>query len=491
MRCATTALVILFVLVPSAPAGAVPPRDVRYAAAVDASRRAVRAFAEASGVPGLSIAVGASGRIVWSEGFGTADLERNVPVTPRTRFRLGSVSKVLTAAAVARLVDEGRLDLDTPVHSYVPSLPPESSAITSRMLAGHLGGIRHYGAKDFSNGRNIDFEHYDSVQDSLAIFASDPLVAPPGTKYHYTTFGYTLLSRVIERASGESFLECLSNRVFEPLGMLDTTGDRVRDIVANRTQFYTRGSDAKILHAPYVDSSYKWAGGGTLSTAEDLVRFGLAHLKPGFLKAETLDAMFTSQRTADGTETSVGIGWRIGTDAAGRRIAHHAGSIAGGRAVIVIYRDAGVVVAVLSNLSDTPPAVERTAMTIGEYFIEPGARRMAARAALAGDFDYTVDGVEADATGTITLRAVRGSLDGSMTVAKAIGGISGPARIVGHVAGQDRFRGVVAAPTGLYPIEFRVNGKGLDGRIAVGAIPGRTVSFKAVRRGVDARTPRR
>lgn len=116
---------------------------------------------------------------------------------------------------------------------------------------------------------------------------------------------------------------------------------------------------------------------------------------------------------------------------------------------------------------------------------------MAARAALAGDFDYTVDGVEADATGTITLRAVRGSLDGSMTVAKAIGGISGPARIVGHVAGQDRFRGVVAAPTGLYPIEFRVNGKGLDGRIAVGAIPGRTVSFKAVRRGVDARTPRR
>lgn len=480
--------VVLFLLVPTGSTASAPPREVRFARAVDSSRRAVRAFVETAGVPGLSIAVGVSGRIVWSEGFGSADLERSVPVTPRTRFRLGSVSKVITAAAVARLVEDGKLDLDAPVRSYVPSIPIEGAAITPRMLAGHLGGIRHYGVKDFSNGRNIDFEHYDSVEDSLAIFGADPLVAQPGTKYLYSTFGYTLLSRVVERASGEEFLECVRKRVTEPLGMRDTTGDRVRAIVPNRTRFYSRGNDGTILNAAYVDSSYKWAGGGILSTAEDLVRFGSAHLKPGFLKAETLDSMFTSQRTSDGKETSVGIAWRIGTDTAGRRIVHHAGSIAGGRAVVVVYRDSGVVVALLSNLSDTPQAVERTAMTIAEYFIQPAASRPSTGAWPGGTFGYTVDGAEADATGRIELRRTRGALEGSMTVARSVAGVVGPARIVELDVRQDRIRGVVAAPSGLYPIELRITDLGMNGTIEVGAAPGRTVTFHAVPTpfGVDA-----
>lgn len=481
MQSISALFVVLFLFVPTVSAAApAPQKESRFVRAVDSSRRAIRAFVETAGVPGLSIAVSVSGKLVWSEGFGSADLERSVPVTPRTRFRLGSVSKVITVAAVARLVEDGKLDLDASVRSYIPSIPVESAAITPRMLAGHLGGIRHYGAKDFSNGRNIDFEHYDSVEGSLAIFAADPLVAPPGTKYQYTTFGYTLLSRVVERASGQDFLECVRSRVTGPLGMSETTGDRVRAIVPNRTQFYSRGSDGTIMNAAYVDSSYKWAAGGILSTAEDLVRFGSAHLKPGFLKAETLDSLFTSQRTSDGKETSVGIGWRIGTDTAGRRIVHHAGSIAGGRAVIVVYRDSGVVVALLSNLSDTPQAVERTAMTIGEYFIEPATSRQATGTWPGGTFGYTVDDAKADTTGRIELRRTRGTLEGRMTVARSIAGVVGPARIVNLDVRKDLIRGVVAAPSGLYPIELRITDTGFNGTITIGAAPSRTITFHAV-----------
>lgn len=343
-----------------------PPR---YSQAIERSRIAARALMEKSQIPGLSVAVGINGQVVWAEGFGKADLEHQTPVTPQTRFRLGSVSKMLTVAAVARLHQEGKLDLDAPVQRYVPSFPDKGQPITARQLAGHLSGIRHYQAKDYTNGRNIDFEHYDNVLSSLKIFQDDPLVAPPGTRYFYSTFAYTLLSQVVESAAGQNFLEYLDEQIFRPLKMANTTADRPEQIIPNRTRFYERTQSGQINNAHYVDSSYKWAGGGFLSTAEDMVRFGSAHLQPGFFKSGTLELLFTSQRTADGKETGVGIGWRIGTNAMNRRILHHAGSINGGRAVIVIYPETGVVVALLSNLSQTPAAVEKEAMTLAEPFL--------------------------------------------------------------------------------------------------------------------------
>jgi len=337
---------------------------------VEEGRKSVHSLMTQTGIPALSVAVGVEGKVVWAEGFGQADIELRSPVTTRTRFRLGSVSKMLTIAAVARLHEQGKLDLDAPIAKQIPSFPDKGQPITARQLAGHLGGIRHYQAKDYTGGRNIDHMHFGDVESSLEIFRDDPLIAPPGTRYFYSTFGYTLLSRVAEVAAGRSFLELLGEEVFRPLGMTSTTADRPEEIIHDRTRFYEKQRDGRIINSPYVDSSYKWAGGGLLSTASDLILFGSAHLGEGFLKAGTLEMMFTSQRTADGRETGVGLGWRIGRDSTGRRILHHAGSINGGRALIMIYPDSRLVVALLSNLGRNPIEVEKEGQKLAAPFLE-------------------------------------------------------------------------------------------------------------------------
>ena len=300
-------------------------------------------------IPGLQVAIGVNGRLVWSEGFGYADRERNIPVTNETQFRIGSVSKPLTAAAVALLYEEGKLDLDVPVQRYVPALPEKGYPITTRQLAGHLSGMRNYHGDEPLLNR-----HFSSVRDGLALFASDSLLVPPGTTFAYSSPGWILISAVIEGASGQDFLSYMSRTVFGPLGMTHTAPDRADSVIPHRTHFYDADSAAGFVTAPAVDNSYKWASGGFLSSAEDLVKFGSALLEPGFLRAQTLDLMFTSQKTTAGETTGYGIGWFVTTDGLGHRWVFHGGSSIGGTAVFGVDRDSRVVMVILSNLSDAP-----------------------------------------------------------------------------------------------------------------------------------------
>lgn len=300
----------------------------------------------ARGIPGLAIAVALNGRIVYAEGFGYGDLEERVPAWPTTKFRIGSISKSLTAVALVQLVEQGKIDLDAPVQKYVPSFPDKGAKITPRLLAGHLAGIRHYKDDEFLIAR-----HYDSVVEALKIFENDPLVAPPGTAFHYSSYGYDLLSAVIQSASGENFVAYMQRHVFTPLGLVDTTADQNRSIIEQRSRFYEREKDGTTDNAPYVDNSYKWAGGGFLSTSEDLVRFGSALLHPGFLPEKSLRLLFTSQKTISGQETGYGMGWFIHTSKSGQRIYEHAGGSVGGTSQLIIYPDFGVVVALTTNLS--------------------------------------------------------------------------------------------------------------------------------------------
>jgi serine beta-lactamase-like protein LACTB, mitochondrial len=302
-----------------------------------------------SHIPGVQVAVAIDGTLVWSEGFGYADAARKRPVTRATQFRIGSVSKPLTAAAVALLYEQGKLDLDAPVQRYVPTFPDKGYPITTRQLAGHLAGIRHYKDREFFLNR-----HFATVRDGLAIFQDDSLLFPPGTRFSYSSYGWNLVSAVVEGAAGEDFLTYIPAHVFRPLGLTHTAPDRADSIIPDRTQFYDADSTGAYHLAPPVDNSYKWAGGGFVSTAEDLVKFGSALLEPGFLRRETLDLLFTSQRTSAGEETGYGIGWFLRTDSLGHRWAFHGGSAVGGTAVFGLDRDSHVVVALLTNLSDAP-----------------------------------------------------------------------------------------------------------------------------------------
>jgi CubicO group peptidase (beta-lactamase class C family) len=167
--------------------------------AIDAARAHVRQNL-ASKAPGLSIAVGRDGKILWSEGFGFADLAAHKPVTPQTQFRIGSVSKPLTAAGLMLLMEEGKIDLDADIHKYVPDYPDKGAPITTRQLAGHLAGIRHYRGKEFYSG-----QHYDSIQAGLKIFEDDPLLFKPGEAFSYSSYGFNLISVVMESASQQKF----------------------------------------------------------------------------------------------------------------------------------------------------------------------------------------------------------------------------------------------------------------------------------------------
>ena len=188
------------------------------------------------------------------------------------------------------------------------------------------------------------------------MFEHDSLLFPPGTRFSYSSYGWNLISAVVEGASGEEFLRYMAEHVWGPLGMKHTAPDRADSVIPNRTAFYDPDSAGGFRLAPPVDNSYKWAGGGFVSTAEDLVTFGSALLEPGFLRAQTLDLLFTSQRTTAGEVTGYGVGWFVGSDSLGHRWVYHGGGSVGGTAAFGLDRDSHVVVAVLANLTAAPLA---------------------------------------------------------------------------------------------------------------------------------------
>jgi len=343
------------------PPGAPIPAD-HLARAIAPGRDLLDSLVRTEGLPGLQVAVLVRGQLAWSEGFGYSNVETKTPITPLSRFRVGSVAKPLTAAALARLVEAGRVDLDAPVQTYVPGFPEKRWPVTTRQLAGHLAGIRHYRGEEFLSTRR-----YDTVAEGLEIFADDSLLFEPGTRYSYSSYGWNLISAVIESAAGEPFLEVMRRTVFEALDLAHTVADFTDSLVAYRTSYYIQGEGRTLLNAPYVDNSYKWAGGGFLSTAEDLVRFADAHARPGFLETGTLELLFRSQRTSDGRETNYGIGWGTRTDEAGRRVVSHSGGSVGGTTMLLLYPEERVAVAMIVNMSSAPGG--RLATRIAEPFL--------------------------------------------------------------------------------------------------------------------------
>jgi CubicO group peptidase (beta-lactamase class C family) len=312
--------------------------------AIAKAQALVRDSMTANGVPGVSVAVAVDGRVVWTEGFGFADVENRVPLTAETRMRIGSVSKSVTSAAVGLLVQDGALDLDAPIQRYVPAFPRKAQEITARQLAGHLAGIRHYRGNEMYSARP-----YPTVTASLDIFKGDSLLHAPGSRYFYSSYGWNLLSAVVEGAAKEPFLTVMVRRVFQPLGLRSIVAEYADSLIPFRSHYYERDRSGVLRNAPYVDNSYKWAGGGFISNTEDLVRFGSAMMQPGFLEQQTLTTLYTPMRTTGGDDTHYAIGWRIGTDARGRREIAHSGGSVGANAFLVLYPEQRVVVAVLSN----------------------------------------------------------------------------------------------------------------------------------------------
>jgi CubicO group peptidase (beta-lactamase class C family) len=337
--------VFLFLAAASASASQRDP-----AAAITASSPQMEALMARTKAPGAAVAVTIGDRIVWQETFGVTSVDSKSSVAMHTRFRVGSLTKLMTVAAMMRLVDEKRLALDDPVSKYLPDFPHGS--MTLRQLAGHLGGIRHYGPGEF-----ISTTHYANATAALVKFAKDPLVAAPGEKYLYSTYGYDVLGAVIENVTGKAFDAAMESLVFQPLKMTETSFDSD----ARTAAFYDL-SDSGPVVAPTVDLSDRLPAGAAVTTAHDLARLLIA--TPA-LPAE----VFTSQKTADGKPTGVGIGWRVAADEKGRAYVHHGGAVTGGRGVVVLYLKERVGVVILTNLGFAQ-FNEQDAVAIAANFLE-------------------------------------------------------------------------------------------------------------------------
>jgi CubicO group peptidase (beta-lactamase class C family) len=299
-----------------------------YAPAIDASAAQIRAIVESAKVPGAAVAVTVGDRMVWHEAFGR-------DTTIHTQFRIGSVTKLLTATALMKLVEQGRVQLDDPVSKYLPDFP--HGGITLRQLAGHLGGIRHYGP-----GEYVNTTHYDSVRASLARFARDPLVAQPGEKYFYSTYGYNVIGAVIEQVTGRSFGDALGSLLLDPLRMRETSWD------------------------PALTD--RLPAGAALSTARDVARFLMATTDSRLLTTASRETMFTPQSTNDGKPTNVGIGWRVAKDEQGRTFLHHGGQSTAGSAFVLIYPRERIGVAFVAGASGVPFR-EREALAVAAHFL--------------------------------------------------------------------------------------------------------------------------
>lgn len=316
-------------------------------------------FMYARSIPGISAAVVQNGAPVWSEGFGVADMENYVAAAPSTLYRLGSISKPITAVAVMQLWERGKLDLDAPVQKYCPAFPQKEYPITTRELLAHLGGIRHY---DGDLKRDVPADsarHFASMQESLQIFENDPLVARPGTEFHYSTYGYTLVGCVLEGAASEKFTDYVHENVFLPAGMFDTQADNYSAVVQHRTRWYHKDESGVVRNAGVLDSSYKIPGGGLISSADNMAKFASAMLADKLVKPATRELMWTASKPSGGMPSHYGLGWFV-EDKFGVHIVGHTGGQQGTDTTLLLVPARGTAVVVLANLdsSDTAPLAE-------------------------------------------------------------------------------------------------------------------------------------
>jgi serine beta-lactamase-like protein LACTB, mitochondrial len=342
--------------------------------AVERGRQIVRAGLTDKNLPGLSVAVGVGGDIVWAEGFGWADLEKREKVAPGTRFRIGTASTALTSAAVGLLLEKGQLNLDDEIQPYVPTYPQKQWPVTLRQLMGHVAGVRNDGGDEGP----LFSEHCERPVEAVRFFAKDALLFEPGTRYRNSRYDWILMSAVVEAAADEPLLTFMRKHVFEPLHMDDTMADSATESIANRaTSYFPRfGGDPRYGPDLMREIDYSCYAGSSvfLSTPSDLVRFAMAINNGKLLQPSTVQLLQTSQHLASGQETGYGLGWDLETvTLAGeqtRVVGHDGDSLGGMVASFMTFPEQGIVVSVMSNTSYADTSA--VAVNIAQAFAEQG-----------------------------------------------------------------------------------------------------------------------
>lgn len=344
-------------------AAAAPAPPERVADAI------LAALVESNGVPGMGAALWQDGRLRWRGSAGFSDLAQRRPVSGDTQFRLASVSKLFAVTAAAQLREQGRLDVHGPISSILPWVPPGWPPISTAQLAAHTAGIPHY--QDIDAG--LGSRHYNSVREAAGLVTGRALLTPPGTAYSYSSWGYVLLSAVVEAAAGTAYLDVLARKVTKGLAIGPDATSPDNPAAATPYEFV----DHVIRPAKPHDYSYTWGGGGLFGTAPAVAQFGGRLLDGSLVSPATLAWLTTPALLADGTpvrerEYTIGFGWRHHRDQDGRPLLHHAGNAIGARSALVLYPQERAAISLLSNASWVA-SIEQTAQMLAAPFLPPPA----------------------------------------------------------------------------------------------------------------------
>jgi CubicO group peptidase (beta-lactamase class C family) len=306
-----------------------------------------RAFA--ADQPGAAVIVVKDGQVVYRKAAGMANLELGVQLQPDMVFRLGSLTKQFTAAAVMLLVEQGRIGLKDPIDKYLPGYPMQGHVITVEHLLTHTSGIQSY--TDIPGWMTTRIRNEMTVQELVDGFKKEPMQFAPGEQYRYNNSGYVLLGAIIEKVSGKSYEAFVTEAIFKPLGLTSTYYGSNEPIIRRRAQGYT-GPAGKTANASYLSMTQPYAAGSLVSTVDDLARWDAALYTEALLKRSTLEQMWTAFTLNNRTSTNYGYGWNVSL-LRGRRAIEHGGGIPGFSTYGLRVPDDRVYVAVLCN-SDRP-----------------------------------------------------------------------------------------------------------------------------------------
>jgi D-alanyl-D-alanine carboxypeptidase len=320
-------------------------------------------------IPGMSAAVITAGRVVFTKGYGFANVEVSAPATSDTVYEIASLTKPFTAIAVMMLVEAGRVSLEDPISRYLPNVPSHWGDITVRHLLTHTSGIPDYFSIPrlrSASGGIWQIEY--SPADLLSIFFETQLEFKPGARFTYSNSGYWLLGRLIEAVAGNSYERFLSDRLFAPLDMKGTRRMDRKAIIPNRASGYA-WSDTLLINAPYTSTTWAYSEGGLVSSVSDLAKWDAALWSGRLLRADTLAQTTTPVRLTDGTDSNYGLGWSIGTNPKRRQI-YVTGNKPGFSAIIRRYLDERLTVIVLANV-ESGIDLGGTAFQLASFFPPP------------------------------------------------------------------------------------------------------------------------
>lgn len=343
---------MLLAAVPAAPAHAQDQRALlRYVDSV------ANAAVNEHRTPGVSVAVVKNGRTILAKGYGHADLENDVAATPQTVYRIGSVTKQFTAAAIMRLKEQGKLSLDDTLQKFFPNYPAQGNRVTVRQLLNHTSGIRSYTSMGPKWQRLM---RLDMAPDSmLALFAPEPFDFKPGDEWRYDNSGFFLLGMIIEKLSGKTYGQYLQDEFFTPLQLTGTVYCEQAPIIKHRAEGYAPRPDGKFINAQPLSMTQPYAAGSLCSTVTDLAAWTMALSSGKVVSPASYKEMTTPGTLNNGKPLTYGFGLGTGTLGGHRQVSHN-GGINGFISELHHYPDDSLITVVLTNVEgNVAPALER------------------------------------------------------------------------------------------------------------------------------------